>query len=179
MRPARRKGSPLESSSSTDQPSVRAGRLGRPHGLNGFLGLYTEEEDLVYFAPGSKVHIGGRPHVVREVRRADRGYQVAFEEVEGRAGAEEIRNEDIFVAERRELGDREYWPEDLIGLEVRPGGGEVVGVSYGQAQDRLVVERDGTRFEVPFVDDLVPVVALESGFVEIVEIEGLIGPLDR
>lgn len=179
MPPAKRRGSPLGSSSSTDQPSVRAGSLGRPHGLKGFLGLYVEDEDLVYFDPGSTVHIGSRPHVVREVRRADRGYQVAFEGITDRPGAEEIRSSDIFVAQRRELGDREYWPEDLIGLEVRPGGGAVVGVSFGHAQDRLVIERDGTRFEIPFVDPLVPVVSLDSGFVEIVEIEGLTEPRDR
>lgn len=133
----------------------------------------------MYFGPGTTVHINSQHHVVREVRRADRGYQVAFEGITDRAAAEEIRNSDIFVAQRRELGDREYWPEDLIGLEVRPGGGEVVGVSYGPAQDRLLIERDGTRFEVPFVDALVPIVSLDPGFVEIVEIEGLTAPRDR
>lgn len=179
MPPGKRKGSPLESSSSTDPPAVRAGRLGRPHGLEGFLGLYVEEEDLVYFDPGSTVHIDSRPHVVRDIRRADRGHRVAFEGVTDRASAEAIRNREIFVTKRRDLGEREYWPEDLIGLDVRPGGGEVVGVSFGQAQDRLVVERDGTRFEIPFVDALVPVVDLEAGYVEISEIEGLSEPRDR
>jgi 16S rRNA processing protein RimM len=61
----------------------------------------------------------------------------------------------------------------LIGLSVRPGGGVVVDVIYGTAQDRLVIKRNGERFEVPFVDELVPVVDLDGSEVEIREIEGL------
>ncbi|HEX9848264.1 MAG TPA: hypothetical protein VGB33_07585 [Acidimicrobiia bacterium] len=49
----------------------------------------------------------------------------------------------------------------------------VVDVEFGAAQDRLVIERGGVRFEVPFVADLVPVVDLDHGLVEIREIEGL------
>jgi ribosomal 30S subunit maturation factor RimM len=62
---------------------------------------------------------------------------------------------------------------------VTPGGGRVVDVVFGPAQDRLVVERDAIRFEVPFVEAFVPRVDLETGVVEIVEIEGLIPPTDR
>jgi ribosomal 30S subunit maturation factor RimM len=36
-----------------------------------------------------------------------------------------------------------------------------------------VVESAGSRFEVPFVDDLVPVVDVDSGYVEIVDLPGL------
>lgn len=158
---------------------VRAGRLGRPHGLDGFLGLYVDDPDLVYFDPGSTVFLGDEPHVVREIRRADKGYQVAFEGVRDRPGAESIRNRDVLVEHRRQLSEGEYWPEDLIGLEVRPSGGEVVDVSVGAAQDRLVVDRHGSRFEVPFVDAFVPVVDIEGGFVEVAEIDGLTEPRDR
>jgi 16S rRNA processing protein RimM len=52
----------------------------------------------------------------------------------------------------------------------------VVAVNHGPAQDRLVIERDGVRFEVPFVDPLVPVVDVEAGYIETNEIEGLIEP---
>ena len=103
---------------------------------------------------------------------------MAFADVGDRNAAEEIRNEDVFVAERRSLADHEFWPEDLIGLEVRPGGGVVVDVVVGSAQDRLVIERDRGTFEVPFVDDLVPVVDVDGGFVEIVELPGLTEPSD-
>lgn len=111
--------------------------------------------------------------MVRAIRRADKGYQVAFEGISDRAAAESVRNRDVYVFERRELEDEEFWPDQLSGLRVRPGGGEVVGVVYGPSQDRLVIERDGVRFEVPFVDALVPVVDVDGGYVEIIEIEGI------
>ena len=166
-----------ESNSSTDRTYV-VGRLGRPHGLDGFLGLYVDEADVVYFQPGSTVSIDGSPLVVRAVRRADRGHQVQFENVLTREAAEDIRGSEVHVAERRELSEDEYWPEDLLGLEVRgPESGHLGVVSRvvtGTAQDRLVVSRDGSEFEVPFVVDLVPVVDLQAGYLEIVELPGLI-----
>lgn len=122
--------------------------------------------------------IGERPHIVRAIRRGNKGPEVAFEEVTDRPGAEAIRNLEVFVHERRPLDEGEFWPEDLIGLEVRPGGGKVAAIAYGLAQDRLVIERDGTRFEVPFVDELVPTVDLVEGFVEVVDLPGLTQPSD-
>jgi 16S rRNA processing protein RimM len=84
------------------------------------------------------------------------------------------------VEGRRELGEGEFWPEDLVGLEARSVDGDrlgvVIGVVAGLAQDRLVVDGGGPTFEVPFVDDLVPVVDLEQGFVEIVVLPGLTEP---
>lgn len=184
----KKRGSPLESSSSTEppsepgslshgegseRPSTPAGRLGRPNGLKGFLGLYVEPEDLVYFEPGSSVFVADRPLVVRKIRRGAKGFEVAFVDVTDRESAELIRNTELLVAERRSLDSHEFWPDDLVGLAVRPGGGRVVGVNHGPAQDRLVIERGESRFEVPFVDPLVPIVDVEAGFIEIVEIDGL------
>jgi 16S rRNA processing protein RimM len=124
------------------------------------------------------VSVAGSPHTVRELRRGKKGPQVAFEDVFDRPGAEALRGHEVFVDERRSLEEGEFWPGDLVGLEVRPGGGAVVEVAHGAAQDRLVIERDGTRFEVPFVSELMPVIDLDAGFVEIVEIEGLSSPTD-
>ncbi len=123
--------------------------------------------------------IQDRPYVVKAVRRVDRGHQVAFEGVD-RAAADEIRGSTVVVEARRALDEGEYWPEDLIGLEVRGNDGtrlgSVVGVVTGLAQDRLVVRSGEADFEVPFVDDLVPVVDIGAGYVEIVDLPGLIEP---
>ncbi len=147
--------------------------MGKPNGLEGYIGLYAESEDLVHFEPGSEVYVGDRPQTVRDLRSGKKGPQLAFEGVTDRPGAEALRGNDVFVTERRQLDEGEFWPADLVGLEVRPGGGQVVAVAHGPAQDRLVIERDGSRFEVPFVAALVPVVDPQAGFVEVVEIEGL------
>lgn len=141
--------------------------------MKGFLGLYVEDEDLGHFQPGARVIVGGTEHTVRAIRRGNKGHEIAFEGVSDRSGAEALRGIEVFVAHRRQLSANEYWPSDLIGLSVEPGGGEIVGVVNGPAQDRLVIERGESRFEVPFVEDLVPIVDIAAGFVRIAEIEGL------
>lgn len=153
--------------------------MGKPNGLNGFLGIYIDADDLVHFEPGALVYVDDDAYTVRAVRQGTKGPQVAFEEVRTRDVAEPLRGSDVFVTQPRRLGEREYWPSDLVGLEVRPHGGRIVSVAHGTAQDRLVVERDDNIFEVPFVDDLVPVVDLVGGFVELNEIEGLSSPSDQ
>jgi len=135
----------------------------------------------VSIQPGATVFIEDRPLIVRAIRRVDRGFQVAFEGIDDRVAAEEVRGLDIAVPERRQLGEGEFWPEDLIGLAVVEPGGRVVGVVaevvFGPGQDRLRIEQEGgPTFEVPFVDALVPRVDLGAGEIEIDPIPGLIEP---
>jgi len=117
---------------------------------------------------------------VRAVRRVDKGFQIAFEGINDRERAEGLRGGEVFVEGRRALEEGEFWPEDLVGLEARTIDGDrlgvVVGVVAGLAQDRLVVDGEGSTFEVPFVDDLVPVVDLDKRYVEIVPVPGLTEP---
>ena len=65
-----------------------------------------------------------------------------------------------------------------MGLAVEDSNGEqlgrVVAVHFGDAQDRLVIDVDGRRSEIPFVDELVPEVDLEAGRVVVAPIDGLL-----
>jgi 16S rRNA processing protein RimM len=136
---------------------------------------------VVGLEPGSTVFLGDHPHVVRAIRRVDRGFQIAFEGIDDRESAEAVRGLDVSVTERRRLGNDEFWPEDLIGLAVFDQNGAPIGVVshvvVGSSQDRLVVEGPGgSVFEVPFVGPLVPTVDVEAGRIEIVAIPGLIEP---
>ena len=125
------------------------------------------------------MYLGDVPHTVRAIRRADKGHQVAFEEVLDRPAAEKVRGLEVFATAARELGEGEFWGRDLIGLTVTTEVGKTVGkvadVVVGESQDRLVIEGINGEFEVPFVDDLVPVVDLESGVVRIKDLPGLRG----
>jgi len=135
----------------------------------------------VSLQPGATVYLHDHPYVVKAIRPADRGFQISFEGIDNREAAEAIRGREVLVAERRTLGEGEFWPRDLIGLSVVDVTGQMIGVVneviFGPGQDRLVVTRsDGAGYEVPFVDELVPVVDLAEGRIVIAPIPGLLGP---
>ena len=169
----KKRGSPLGSNSSTEGGRFKIGRLGKPNGLQGFLGFYVDEADLDRLEPGTTVTVADRLLTVRATRPGKKGPQIAFSEITDRDGAEAVRGHWVELDDSPTLGEDQFWIEELIGLEVRPGGGEVVGIEHGPAQDRLVIQRNGTRFEVPFVEALVPVVDVASGFIQVDEVEGL------
>ncbi len=136
---------------------------------------------MVSLQPGATVYLGDQPHVVRAIRPADRGFQISFQGIANREAAEAIRGSEVLVTERRTLGEGEFWPHDLVGLSVVDEAGQIIGVVeqviIGPGQDRLLVTRpDGIGYEVPFVDELVPVVDLEEGRIVIAPIPGLLGP---
>ncbi|HWC26598.1 MAG TPA: ribosome maturation factor RimM [Solirubrobacteraceae bacterium] len=101
---------------------LRAGRVGRPHGLDGSF-LVTRPRGAL-LALGGAVRIGA---VVREVvRRAgtDERPIVRLRGIEDRAAAEALRGEELLVdrADAPPLGEGEYWAEDLEGCVVVTAG---------------------------------------------------------
>lgn len=118
--------------------------------------------DERWFAPGATLWSGSTAFVVAESQPyRQQGLTVRFEGIADRVAAEALRGTELEVeaADRPELGEGEFWPEDLIGLEAEGPSGEplgaVVAVVFGP-QDRLVVETPGgRRVEVPFVSALV------------------------
>jgi len=113
------------------------------------------------------------PHTVRvvEAQPHKEGLIVFLEGVADRTSAEALRGAALLIDrdERRQLGSDEFWPEDLVGLEVRDLAGadlgRVVDVIVTGVQDRLVVTCSDQQVEVPFVADLVPVVDVEAGYI--------------
>lgn len=127
--------------------------------------MVVETDDPDRFTPGARFWTDEpRPRrlTVESARPfRDRGMIVAFAGVTDRVAAEDLRGVVLTISgeERRRLAPDEYWPEDLVGMEVvGPGGeplGEVTEVAFGP-QDRLVVRTPGgRRVEVPFVRAIV------------------------
>jgi 16S rRNA processing protein RimM len=149
-------------SSSTDD-RVIVGRVGRPHGVRGEVTLLPEGDDPGDFARGSVLRAGEQELTVRSARSyRERGLIVGFEGIDDRNTAETLRGLLLTRAgaDRRSLGDGEFWSSSLVGLEaVTPDGavlGRVVAVVTGSLQDRLVVLTPvGEEVQVPFVEDIV------------------------
>ena len=143
--------------------------------------VHPDTDNPERFARGAVVTAEGRGDltVVRSAP-SPHGVLVLFEGVSDRTAAEELRGTSLSIAanDRRPLDEDEYWPDQVEGCSVVTDSGRDVGrvvdVVEGAAQNRLVVEMSGSRYEVPFVADLVSDVDLAASRITVVDMPGLI-----
>jgi len=152
-------------------PLLRAGRVGRPHGLDG--SFYVIDGNPQLLDLGADVLVDGQ--AMRIARRAgdDRRPIVRLEGCEDRVAAEQLRGRELTV-ERTvapELDNDEWWAEDLEGCLVRDGEHEVGRVRRLMALpscEVLEVERDGDRdLLIPLVADAVRRVDIQAGEIDV------------
>jgi 16S rRNA processing protein RimM len=136
---------------------VTAGRVGRPHGLDGSFHLEDPQHEL---RPGSVVQVASRDR--RVVRRAgmDTRPLLALDGVADREAAAALRGELLLV--ETELDDDEWLAADLVGCEVS-GRGTVRRVIA--APSCSLLELDGGEL-LPFVSDAVRSVDLKRRVIE-------------
>jgi 16S rRNA processing protein RimM len=139
---------------------VTAGRVGRPHGLDGSFYVERPSEPL---AVGTEVSIAGRRRVVDRRAGTDDRPIVRLSGVADRDAAGGLRGEPLMV-EAGELAEGEYLSEDLIGCEV-PGVGLVREVLNLPSCDVLEVGDDGVL--VPLVADAVTRVDIVARRIEV------------
>ena len=144
-----------------DRP-LPAGRVGRPHGLDG--SFYVE--DAAHALPaGTEVLIGERRATVARRAGSDDRPLVRLEGVEDRDAAQALRGQALLVpGGREELGPDEWYDDDLVGCRVDRLG-EVRAVLHGPSCDVLEVGEKGVL--VPLVRDAVLRVDLDAREIEV------------
>jgi 16S rRNA processing protein RimM len=158
-----------------DQPAggwLSAGRVGRPHGLDGSFHVRDPRPRLLEH--GVEVVVDG--HLSRIDRRAgdDRRPIVRLEGYGDRAAAEALSGREVLVQrlEAPQLDDDEWWAEDLIGCTVHDGEqvvGTVLRLLALPSCEALEVARgegSGTLL-VPLVSDAVRTVDIDSKRIEV------------
>jgi 16S rRNA processing protein RimM len=148
-----------------------AGRVGRPHGLDG--SFYVTEAKPPLLELGAHLLVEGRPR--RIVRRAgdDRRPIVRLEDCQDRPSAELMRGQELLASRARvpELEAEEWWTEDLEGCRVHDGAAEVGRVRRVlglPSCDVLQVDRpDQPDLLVPLVADAVRRVDIQAKEIEV------------
>jgi 16S rRNA processing protein RimM len=158
-----------------DEPLARwlsAGRVGRPHGLDGSFHVRDPSPQLL--ALGSRVNIGGRESKIERLAGDDRRPIVRLEGCEDRSAVDALRGEDLLVERTGapELEPDEWWAEDLEGCVVRDHDrqvGVVRRLLSLPSVDVLEVERadDSSELLVPLVRDAVRTVDIERKEIDI------------
>ncbi len=156
----------------TDTPDLlHAGRVGRPHGLDGSFHVTHPRASLL--DAGRTLLVGDREDEI--VRRAgtDARPIVRLASCTSRTAAEALRGTDLLVprAEAPELEEDEWWPEQLEGCRVVDGEREVGVVREQRALpscEVLHVARDGRdELLVPLIRDAVRVVDVEDRLIDV------------
>jgi 16S rRNA processing protein RimM len=137
---------------------VFAGRVGRPHGLDGSFHVVGADADMLQGR--SVVHVAGAPREI--VRRAGTEDHPIFRLAgsSSRDDAEALRGEELTVPiDELELGEGEYWAHELAGCAVVDGDlaiGFVRRMSALPSCEVLEVDRpDGSELLVPMVRDAI------------------------
>ena len=154
-------GGPSEQSSepsgtpSASAPPLPAGRIGRPHGLDG--SFYVTRPRPRLLLAGRSVTLDGEPRVV--IRRAgtDARPILRLEGIDSREAVEALRGADLWIegADAPALEEGEYWSHELVGCEVFDSGlrvGTVAQMLELPSCEALVVESgEGGELIVPMV----------------------------
>jgi 16S rRNA processing protein RimM len=157
---------------STPAGWLRAGLVGRPHGLDGSFYVSEPKPDLLVL--GLDVWIDGASRLITRRAGFDRGVILRLEGCEDRAAAQALAGEELLVGRDRapELGAEEWWAEDLEGCAVHDARREIGVVKRLLALpscEVLEVSRadGGPELLVPLVKDAVRGVDLDRREIEI------------
>jgi 16S rRNA processing protein RimM len=149
---------------------LAAGRVGRPHGLDGSFHVTRPRGALL--ALGTTVRIGeDEAEIVRRAGTDERPI-LRLAGHDGREAVEALRGSDLLVhrAAAPALDDEEWYAEDLEGCRVVDGGVQVGRVRRMLALpscEALEVERDGGDLLVPLVRDAVRSVDVDAGVIDV------------
>jgi 16S rRNA processing protein RimM len=151
--------------------TLSAGRVGRPHGLDGSFHVTGARAALL--AVGAAVRIAERDTLI--VRRAgtDAAPIVRVEGCDDRDAAEALRGQELHVprAAAPALGEDEWWAEELEGCLVTDGEREVGVVRrllVLPSCEVLEVERaGGDELLVPLVKDAIRRVDVEARRIDV------------
>ncbi len=151
---------------------LRAGRVGRPHGLDGSFHVICPNPGLLGAA--ARVVVNDLERQITRRAGTDRRPIVRLEGCEDRSAAESLRGQELLVprAEAPELGPDEWWAEDLEGCAVHDAGrpvGIVRRLLALPSCEVLEVERERGDGEllVPLVRDAVREVDLARRAIDI------------
>lgn len=162
------------------------GRIVGIHGIGGAVRVRVESDHPQRFVPPARflTRLPDAPLLVLRSMRARSGGPIAeFAGITSAEQAKRLIGADLLISEtdRRRLEPGEYWPDQLIGLDVRVGSSTVGVVEdlIEAPQHRLLVRcDDGSEVEVPFVEALVPEVDVTGGWLRLDPPEGLVSGHD-
>lgn len=140
---------------------IEIAKILKPQGIKGELKALPLTNVLAVFDNMESCRVGRKNMKVQHISLRQGFLYVKFEGIDSRNDAELYRNQDILIEKSiiEDLKEEdEFLVDDLIGMVICDDQGEMVGQvidieNYG-ACDIFVLEKDGRKFEVPYVEDV-------------------------
>jgi 16S rRNA processing protein RimM len=158
-----------------DDTLISAGRVGRPHGLDG--SFYLVQPRPRVLALGRGVELNGAAHRIERLAGTDARPILRLDRIATREAADAVRGQELWVrrGEAPPLEQDEWYAEDLERCRVVDGDREVGVVKRMLAYpscELLEVERadaDPARPDllVPLISDAVRSVDIEAGIIDV------------
>ena len=175
-------------SDSDDKARVCVGYIAGAHGVRGDVRIasYTDDPmDIGAYGPVDD-EAGERRFVVKAKRMAKGQVIAALEGVNDRNAAEALRGARLYVPREAlpPAGDDEFYFEDLVGLDAVTVDGEPLGAvlavqDFGAGPILEVGPPRGRSVLIPFTHEIVPLVDLKAGRIEIDPPAGLLDPVGK
>ncbi len=153
---------------STGEPGLSAGWVGKPHGLDGTMHVTRPRGPLL--AAGATVTVDGIDRKIVHRGGTDARPLLRLEGLDHITAVEALRGKDLIVPRSAlpPLEADEFWPDELVGMPVHSTGGAVVGevanVLVLPSCDGLVVRRPvAADLLVPLHREAVPELDAEAG----------------
>lgn len=157
------------------------GKIVNTHGIRGEVRILSKfKYKSKVFVKDFKIYIGKdkqeeiinsyRPHKQFDMITMN-GYDDINEVLKYKGKSVYINRDDLV------LNDGEYLDEDLIGLSVWMNNemvGKVVRIQPDRYQDKIVVNKEGKEYLVPYVCDIIKSINLEEGTITFIDIKGLL-----
>ncbi len=176
------------SSRKAEARRVPVGIIGRPHGVRGLVRVQAYGETLSTRTPGDKVYLQPPAGNVRELTlesivRHQRSWLVRFVGLTTVEAVQPLTGHELLVPEELlpELEEGEYYHYQLVGLQVETTEGNYLGVlreiiATG-SNDVYVVDNDGREILIPATEQVIRLIDLDLGRMQVNLPEGLIDDL--
>ncbi|MEW1983169.1 ribosome maturation factor RimM [Pseudarthrobacter oxydans] len=162
---------------------LQVARIGKPHGIRGEVTVQVlTDAPGDRFVPGTEFVVepaSAGPLTVNSARWNKDILLLGFDEIGTRNEAETLRGAKLFIeTEELDEDDDDGWYEhELVGLEARIGSrvvGKVTALNTMPVQDLLMVTTpEGKEILIPFVEQIVPEVNVDGGFILLTPPDGL------
>ena len=165
---------------SSEPEFITVGIILGPWGAEGKLKVRPETNIPQRFVPQSILYINRQPFTIESTDRHKERLVIKLNSVNSVEEALKLRGKSLEIhrSQINPLPEGQYYHFQIIGLEVRTTGGEVLGniteILTGQSNDNYLVRGPRGEILIPAIEDVVKSIDITAGCMVIEAIRGLL-----